>query len=207
MTKTRLRRAYLERQKSLSRQQLFEESKGIANQFFQDFDCTEIQILHCFISIEKFNEIDTSMIFQRLWREFPQITTVVPRVDFVTGEMRNLRFTPETDLIKNVWGIREPLHDEFVKTADIDLVLVPLVCFDEAGHRVGYGKGFYDRFLSKCREDCLKIGLSCFPPVVEISDVNETDIRLDYSVMPGGITGQYRERLSKDKGERIKDKG
>ncbi|MDH3493028.1 MAG: 5-formyltetrahydrofolate cyclo-ligase, partial [Acidobacteriota bacterium] len=69
----------------------------------------------------------------------------------------------------------------------LDFVLVPLLCFDRRGHRVGYGGGYYDRFLAKVRPDCLKIGLSFFGPVDEIEDVHEGDIRLDYCVMPERI--------------------
>ena len=64
------------------------------------------------------------------------------------------------------------------------MVLVPLLCFDESGHRVGYGKGFYDRFLTKCRPDTQKVGLSYFPPVKEITDADSFDIRLDLCLTP-----------------------
>ena len=194
MTKAELRKIYLAKQRSLLPEIRAENSSRISGHFFSGFDLAEISVVHCFIAIEKFNEIDTTLIFQRLWREFPHITTVVPRVDFKTGKMLSLEFTPETGLVKNIWGIHEPSHDEFVDTADIDMVLVPLVCFDEAGHRVGYGKGFYDRFLSECRDDCVKMGLSYFPPVDEISNTHQADICLDHCITPEGITGQYRER-------------
>lgn len=194
MTKAELRKIYLAKQRSLSPEIHAENSSRISGHFFSGFDLAEIEVVHCFIAIEKFNEIDTSLIFQRLWREFPHITTAVPRVDFGSGEMRSLRFSPETDLVTNIWGIHEPSHDKFVETAGIDMVLVPLLCFDEVGHRVGYGKGFYDRLLSRCREDCLKIGLNYFPPVAEISDVDEADIRLDYCITPDGVTSQNRDR-------------
>ncbi|MBC7899499.1 MAG: 5-formyltetrahydrofolate cyclo-ligase [Saprospiraceae bacterium] len=187
MTKAELRKIYLAKQRSLSSETRTENSQRISGQFFHHSQLDQIKVLHCFIAIEKFNEIDTTLIFQRLWREFPQMVTVVPRVDLETGEMRNLKFTPETSLVKNIWGIHEPSHDEFVETADIDMVLAPLLCFDKAGHRVGYGKGFYDRFLKGCREDCVKIGLSYFPPVEEIEDAGEWDIKLDFCLTPSGI--------------------
>ena len=97
--------------------------------------------------------------------------------------MQNLKFTSGTSLVKNVWDIDEPTHDECIETELIDIVLVPLLCFDEAGHRVGYGKGFYDRFLSRCRTDCLKIGLSFFPPVEAIDDLGSRDVELDFCIM------------------------
>lgn len=69
-------------------------------------------------------------------------------------------------------------------TSKIDVVFVPLLAYDNKGNRVGYGKGFYDHFLSECREDVVKIGLSFFEPEEAIEDVSATDIRLDYCVTP-----------------------
>jgi len=198
MTKTELRKTYLAKQRSLSPADRAEKSRQIAGQFFEHFDLAETKVLHCFIAIEKFNEIDTTLIFERLWREFPHVTTVVPRVAFDTREMRSLKFTPETSLVKNIWGIHEPSHDEFVETTNIDMVIAPLICFDEEGHRVGYGKGFYDRFLSECREDCLKIGLSYFPPVKDISVVDDFDVKLDNCVLPNGLFQRQTDSRNAD---------
>lgn len=182
MTKTELRKIYLAKQGSLLPEYRTQKSQMISNRFFQHFHLCNIKILHCFIPIKKFSEIDTMLIFQRLWKEFPETTTFVPRVDFDTGEMQHLKFTANTALVKNIWDINEPSHDEFIETERLDMILVPLLCFDKAGHRVGYGKGFYDKFLGKCREDCVKIGLSYFEPVEEISDADELDVKLDFCI-------------------------
>ena len=56
--------------------------------------------------------------------------------------------------------------------------------FDHQGHRVGYGKGHYDRFLGECNRDTLKVGLSFFDPVSKIEDIDTNDIALDYAVTP-----------------------
>lgn len=187
MTKSVLRRAYLARQKALSPQERAENTQQIAALFFQNFNLDQIKFLHCFITIEKFNEIDTTLIFRRLWNDFPHIETLVPRVDFESNEIRNLKFTLDTELVQNIWDIHEPVHDEYVETSEIDMVLVPLLCFDERGYRVGYGKGFYDKFLKKCRPDCVKIGLSYFPRVESIEDIGEHDVPLDHFVTPEKI--------------------
>lgn len=187
MIKSELRKIYLARQKSIAVDARSEKSRQIADLFFQNFDLDSVKILHSFVAIEKFNEIDTSPIFQQIWKEFPQIQTVVPRIDFESGEMEQVVFTAETVLVQNVWSIHEPEHDATVETDAIDMVLAPLVCFDDRGYRVGYGKGFYDRFLGKCRPDCIKIGLSSFPPVAEISDAGSHDVRLDFCITPDEI--------------------
>ena len=84
-------------------------------------------------------------------------------------------------------GHPEPTDNLFVSPQQIDLVLIPLLVFDQRGYRVGYGKGFYDRFLAQCRPDAQKIGLSLEPPVTVIDDVDDYDVALDGCVMPDGV--------------------
>ena len=184
MKKADLRKIYLTKQKNLSPVERIEKSRRIAERFFRFFDLTAIKYLHCFVPIEKFNEIETPFIFQKIWREYPRITTLAPRVNFETGEIENLLFSAGTKLAVNNWQISEPAHDELFDAEKIDLVLVPLLCCDREGWRVGYGKGFYDEFLSRCRPDCLKIGLSYFEPIEKIENINEYDVKLDYCVTP-----------------------
>lgn len=187
MTKIELRKIYLAKQRHISPLERMRKSEQIAAKLFQQFDLTKINFLHCFVAIEKFNEVDTSLIFQKIWLEFPQIETLVPRVNFRTAEIENIRFTKATKLVKNAWEIDEPTEKDLVETEKIDVVLVPLLCFDANGFRVGYGKGFYDRFLKNCRADCLKIGLSYFPPIAEILDVQNFDVKLDFCITPRKI--------------------
>jgi len=188
MTKAELRKIYVARQRDLSPEDRSKKSEMIARNFFEHFDLAHTVFLHCFISIQKFNEIDTKFIFEKLWRDHPRVETLVPRVDFETNEIGNLRFGPETRLKRNSWDIDEPEHDEFVDAEKIDMVLVPGSCFDRQGHRVGYGKGFYDRLLKQCRPDCKKIGLSYFEPVSAIDDIHEGDVRLDFVIAPDAVT-------------------
>jgi 5-formyltetrahydrofolate cyclo-ligase len=187
MTKSELRKIYLEKQKSLSEVERKEKSLRIADKFFENFSLRSIRFLHVFLAIEKNKEIETSFIYKRLWRDFPQITTLASRVDFQTLSLENLKFTRDTKLVANKWQILEPATSEAIEIEEIDQILVPLLCFDERGFRVGYGMGFYDRFLEKCRKDCRKIGLSYFAPTAEISDAQNFDVRLDCCVTPKKI--------------------
>lgn len=184
MTKSELRKLYLEKRKSLSEVERESKSRKIADLFFGNFNLESVRFLHIFLAIEKALEIDTSVIYKRVWRDYPQIITVVPRVNLQTDTLDNLRFTAETQLIENKWHIFEPTGNEFIEADKIDMVLVPLLCFDRRGYRVGYGKGYYDKFLSECRADCLKIGLSFFEPIDEISDTHQYDVKLDFCITP-----------------------
>ena len=184
MTKSELRKIYLADRKKISPDERNEKSRSIAERFFQFCDLSKTKYLHCFLPIEKFNEVDTTLIIKKIWGDFPQITTLVPRINFQTLEIENLQITPETELVESRFQIHEPAHNEITAASEIDLVLVPLLCFDQRGYRVGYGKGFYDKLLNRCRTDVLKIGLSFFPPVEKISDVREFDVKLDFCIMP-----------------------
>lgn len=182
--KEELRKDYLARKRSLSREEREAMSSRIFDQFFNYFDLSGIKYLHCFITIEKLGEIDTMHFFRRIWKEFPEIMTVVPKVDKESDELQQLLFTPGTELVRNPWGIHEPADEEFVEADLIDMVLTPGLAFDGSGHRVGYGKGYYDRFFRRCRKNCIKIGLSFFPPVPSISDIHDGDVEMDHLITP-----------------------
>src|SRR5687767_12549140 len=112
MLKAELRKIYLEKRKNLSPEERKQKSRQIADRFFQNFDLSEINFLHVFLSIERFNEIDTSLIIEKIRREFPRIELVVPRVNRQTNELENLAFKPETELIESSWQIYEPAGND-----------------------------------------------------------------------------------------------
>jgi 5-formyltetrahydrofolate cyclo-ligase len=101
--------------------------------------------------------------------------------------MLHFLLTDNTRIKKNEYNIPEPVDGLEVPATKIDVVFVPLLAFDKKGHRVGYGKGFYDKFLSECKPETIKIGLSFFEPEELISDVFEGDILLNYGVTPNTI--------------------
>lgn len=184
MTKTELRRAFQKRRETLTDREIADTSQIIAGEFFDTFDLGNIKTLLCFIPMAKFREIETSLIYKKIWIDFPMIRTLAPRINFESGEMESRAFKDPTELAENKWGIPEPKGGETIDSNKIDMVLIPLLCFDPRGHRVGYGKGFYDRLLTKCRPACVKVGLSYFPPIADIDDVGEHDVKLDYCVTP-----------------------
>lgn len=187
MLKADLRTIYLIKQNLLSPSERLKKSEQISERFFYAFGLKNIQTIHLFLPIEKNKEIETRFIYERIRRYFPKIKTVVPRVNKRINEIESLEFNSATKLALSNWQILEPIESNPVGADQIDLVLVPLLCFDKKGFRVGYGKGFYDKFLKNCRTDCLKIGLSYFPPIEEISDTNRFDVTLNYCVTPEKI--------------------
>ncbi len=187
MQKGELRKLCLARRRELSAEEIAFASARIADTFFENFSLDAVRCIHTFLPIAKFAEIDTMQFCERIWREFPELSVVVPRLNEETGEMDACAFTPESKLTVNRWGISEPLKGAAIAPGEIDFVLVPGLCFDRRGHRVGYGKGFYDRFLMTVRDDCQTVGLSQFEPVETIDDLHEGDVPVNAIVTPRGL--------------------
>jgi len=181
MNKKELRAKYKKLRKELSFDDIEDKSLAIANRMLQ-LDIWDRTYFHLFLTIEEQNEVETEFVLQVLAGYDKEI--VVAKSNFETLEMTNYLLTDNTKFQKNNYNIYEPVDGIEVPNAKIDVVFVPLLAFDKKGNRVGYGKGFYDRFLSKCKEDVIKIGLSFFEAEETIDGVFESDIRLDYCITP-----------------------
>lgn len=156
-------------------------NEGLSAQF-QQFDWQGLEYVHSFLPIKKQIEPDTYRLIDWLRNAFPEIKIVISKSDLTTNLLNHFVWEEGLLLDVNRWGIQEPVGGRSVVPAQLDAVIVPLLICDQKGHRVGYGKGFYDRFLAECRPDCLIIGLSFFAPIVKIKDVNLFDIPLDFCV-------------------------
>lgn len=181
MFKAALRTKYKASRQSLTTEEIEDKSLAIANRILQ-LDIWEKTYFHLFLTIEEQKEVETEFVLQILAGKDKEV--VVAKSNFETLEMTNYLLTDNTKFQKNEYNIYEPIDGIEVPNAKIEVVFVPLLAYDKLGNRVGYGKGFYDSFLSKCSEDVIKIGLSFFEPEEAIEDVSPTDIRLDYCVTP-----------------------
>lgn len=184
MLKSALRKQYKELRKKLTEEQKESLSLAIANQLLR-LPIWEKSYFHVFLPIEIQNEVNTEFILHLLSGKDKEI--LISRSDFQTKTMTHFLLTDNTRLQKNEYGIPEPVNGIEVSTAQIDVVFVPLLAFDQLGNRVGYGQGFYDRFLKQCKPEAIKIGLSFFEAADLIEDTNPEDIRLDYCVTPEQI--------------------
>ena len=159
MNKPAIRKQMLARRRQLSEAEAHRRSLAVFLNFKTAFDPERHKTIHLFLSIQKFKELDTSPIVGFLEREHPSVKIGVPRVDFEAKILIHHEYD-EGALSENSWGIREPLETAPVmRPEEFDLVLVPMLAFDRRCHRVGYGGGYYDKFLAQVREDCDKVGL------------------------------------------------
>jgi 5-formyltetrahydrofolate cyclo-ligase len=184
MLKATLRQDALQRRKAYAEEELARRSRRICDLFFSAFSLERVRLLHLFLPISRRKEIDTKPLIDRLWREYPDIAVAVPVSDLDLTHMTHFLLRPDTLLAENRWGIPEPVEAVEVPSEAVDMVLLPLLTFDLQGNRVGYGKGFYDRFLARCRPDVCKVGLSLEPPVPQITDTNPFDVALDAAITP-----------------------
>ena len=187
MTKEELRKTYIEKRAALSEAEYSQLNFQLYQNFFANVDLSFIRVLHIFLPITSKKEVDTWLIIDRIKREYPHIRIAIPRLNSKTGGLENFYFEGLQQLATNTWGIQEPKQGIPTEPEKIDLVLVPLLAFDQSGHRVGYGKGYYDKLLASCKPACKKIGLSLFPPEEKIKGTNKLDVQLDQCITPSNV--------------------
>ncbi len=178
-----LRQTYLARRQALPSDQVSTLNQKICQSLIEFITWDQIKVMHLYLAVVDRKEVDTYPLIDHLRTTSADIQIAVPKVAPGGNLLHHYFFTQATRLQTNKWGIPEPVAGTPVPVIHIDLVLVPMLAFDESGNRVGYGKGHYDRFLAKCRPDTQKIGLSYFDPVDKI-EVEPTDIAMDAVVTP-----------------------
>ncbi|MEO7766605.1 MAG: 5-formyltetrahydrofolate cyclo-ligase, partial [Ferruginibacter sp.] len=185
MKKADIRALYKEKRATLSLQ-LKEKLDDLLLIQFQKLVIDIPSLIMTYSPIKHLNEFDPQTITDYCYFKNPGQQLFYPVV--MEGKdhpkIRSVIVDDDTLFKTNKYGIEEPVEGIDMYPMEIDLVIVPLLCFDKKGNRVGYGKGFYDRFLKQCRKDCVKIGFSYFNPVDQVEDVNKYDIKLDYGITP-----------------------
>lgn len=183
MEKKALRTLYKNYRQSLSQKEFEQRQLAI----FQGLDAflgahPEIKTIHSFISIPRFREIQ----IENYWKA--PYCFVVPKTDFENRSMEHFWVNEHLILEKSSYGIMEPISGDPAPLDALDLVLVPLLAYDEHKMRVGYGKGFYDSFLAELPEHCISLGLSMFPPEKNaIQGIEAHDRALDFILSPSGL--------------------
>jgi 5-formyltetrahydrofolate cyclo-ligase len=179
--KNKLRNKYQELRTGISSEEIETKSIEIANNLLK-LPIWSYNFYHLFLTISEKKEIDTQPILHILQGKDKNI--VLSKADLETCELNNYLLTDSTVIKKNKWNIPEPKDGIEIPASSIEVVFVPLLAFDQLGHRVGYGKGFYDLFLAGCNQNVIKIGLSLFEAEEKIPEILISDVPLDYCVTP-----------------------
>jgi 5-formyltetrahydrofolate cyclo-ligase len=158
----------------------------IRERFFETFDLNDIHLIHTYLPIINKIEVDTLPILSQLSSTYPHVRISVPFTIMSDRTLEHYYWKPGDPLIENQWGIPEPdpASSESVDINEIIMVIVPLLAYDLKGHRVGYGVGYYDRFLADCKDETQIIGLSHFPHEDQWIKSEEYDIDLDFCITP-----------------------
>jgi len=184
-TKNELRQDYRQLRKQLSGDEVNDLSRKITTQLGTWLKGQEgLTHFHLFFPISKFKEVNTFYIQQLL--EQQDKTLFTSQVNREENRLDTLQLPPEASFFLDEWGIPVPQESVRVTSTKIQVVFVPLLAYDKSGHRLGFGKGFYDRFLASLEQPVLKVGLSFFTPE-EAIPVEPHDIPLDYCITPEQI--------------------
>ncbi|WP_411766396.1 5-formyltetrahydrofolate cyclo-ligase [Winogradskyella sp. A3E31] len=181
MQKAELRKKYKQLRSELSASKIDDRSLSIANQLLQ-LNIWNFSFYHLFLTIEEQKEINTDYILNILSGKDKNI--ILSKSNFEDCSMQHYLLTDNTVIKKNAYDIPEPVEGIPISASQINVVFVPLLAFDKQGNRIGYGKGFYDRFLSECTPETLKIGLSFFEAETKVFETFKSDVKLDYCVTP-----------------------
>ncbi len=183
MTKRTLRQLYKSKRNEIADKDRLKWDDLMLIQF-QKMDLSFIHTVLSYWPLENQVEPNTRLFTGYLRHMFPNIVLCYPVTDMATIQMKALVVNENTLYTKNALGIIEPDEGELMQPEKVDLVLVPLLAYDINGFRVGYGKGYYDRYLASCSENCLKIGFSYFDPIDQITDTDQFDVPLSSCITP-----------------------
>lgn len=182
-TKASLRNQYKHRRKELSEKDRLKFDDLILIQF-QKIILHDVHALLSYWPIKSHFEINALPITDYMEFRIPGLSICFPKTNFSQTALQAIEVNKDTKFEVNHAGIAEPSAGEMVLPEELDMVFVPLLAYDRKGFRVGYGKGFYDRYLQQCRHDVIKVGFSYFEPEEQIPEVNEFDIPLNLVITP-----------------------
>lgn len=182
-SKKELRKEYLLKRKAIPSKQKLQWDDLLLIQF-QNLYFPAVSTLLTYFPIPHQAEPNTLAFTNYLRHSIPNLNIAYPVCNFADNSIQAILINEETVYKTNEYGIAEPKQGMGISPKEIDLVFAPLICYNKQGYRVGFGKGFYDRYLSQCHSECIFIGFSYFDPVEKIDDVNHLDIPLHYCITP-----------------------
>ena len=173
--KNHIKESILEKRNSLSKEEIITKSEKIENKLLNLEHFKKSKTIMFFVSFN--SEVDTHSMIKK---SFQNKTVVVPKV--VQHEIQPSVIIDFDNLMPSgKFEILEPIEVMKIANKNIDLVLVPGIAFDKKGHRIGYGFGYYDKFLKKVPK-AIKIGL-CFDfQVADEIPHEEHDVPVDFIV-------------------------
>ena len=187
LTKNDLRKEWLNHRLNLSEPEKNNRSFQIQDLIFSSIKITDINSVNIFLPVHEKCEVRTWSLIQYFQEKYPHISLSAPKISSIQNKtMNSIEIEKQTSYLQNKWGINEPEFGRIIPPEEIDLIFLPLITFDNHGHRLGYGGGFYDRYLKSCLKT-LKVGLSFFESIEEIPEITQFDIKMDLCITPDRV--------------------
>ncbi|MDX1591141.1 MAG: 5-formyltetrahydrofolate cyclo-ligase [Balneolaceae bacterium] len=181
--KKQLRDTYTELRKSLNPEITLEKSRKIQKKLIDLDSFMNAEIIHTYISMNDRNEVNTHELIETALQQGKSV--VVPRIED-DNRLSHHKIQGLDDLETNDWGVPEPPGEADTKPAEPDLILVPMVSGDKIRNRLGYGKGYYDRFLKETVG--IKVGLLFDIQVYDqVLPTDKYDVQLDLLITESRI--------------------
>ena len=185
MDKKGLRKAMLQKRNRLEKNYLDRANEKITKDFLASSDYCDCSNIFIYISYS--SEVDTQRIIDRALADGKKV--LVPRTFPERKEMIALQISNfNTQLCQTCTGILEPnfVDKNAFPPEQIDLIIVPGVAFDPRGYRIGYGGGYYDKYLSLATK-AKKIGFAYEESMIEEIPAEEHDQKVDAILTEGGV--------------------
>lgn len=182
MNKNNLRNEFMKKRKNLSDRIVIEKSKKIINNFLSSdfYKCNK----KIFIYVSYKNEVKTHDLIKKMIKDKKEV--YVPKPNPKTKEMEAVLIKRFNDLTEGAYGILEPDNSEKkIEPSFLDLIIVPGLVFSQKGFRIGYGGGFYDRFLARAITETLdpiKISLVYKDFLIDEIPKDQYDLPVDYII-------------------------
>lgn len=155
-----LRKQCLVRREQITTQEWEMRSGMVIDRILESREYARAKVIHCFVSMDHRKEVQTMPLLRRILSD--QKVLLVPVTNVEEGVLEHARLTDLSELRPGKWGVPEPERGDPEPDPEPDLILVPLLAVDRNGNRLGYGKGFYDRFLSRSQSDAFGVLFSDF---------------------------------------------
>ncbi len=183
MIKTELRKIYKEKRKGLSEGE-YEKLTDLILIQYQQMHLPVPDLIVSYKASAMHNEFDPENILSYCRFKNPGLSVAYPVIDDGDNTMQIKQVEADTAFELNKFEIEEPVGGNVLPPTACRFIFVPLLCADVSGNRVGFGKGYYDRFLEEVPSTALKIGFSFFPAVPQIADASTVDVPLTHLVTP-----------------------
>lgn len=187
LTKNQLRKQFKVKRNNYNSSLLIDYNNKIFDKvisFIRKHSCKNI-----FIYVSKNNEVDTKKIIRYLLNN--KYNVIVPKSDFNNNEIIPVQINSLKDLKESKFGLLEPVNDNMFEPDNLDVIFIPGIVFDKSGYRIGYGKGFFDRFLNNSVNK-LKIGLAYSFQILKNIPADKYDIKLDGIICENGLIYAHR---------------